>query len=79
MRVRVLLFAAMRERFQTAELELDLAADAHVSDAIAALDARLPGLAAERFVCAVDESYATPKTALRDGAALALIPPVSGG
>lgn len=79
MRVRVLLFAALRERFGTAALDLDLESGACVSDAIAALDVRHPGLAAERFVCAVDESYAATTTPLRDGAALALIPPVSGG
>lgn len=79
MRVRVLLFAALRERFGTPALDLELAADANVADAITALGVRLPGLSEQRFLCAVDESYATPSTPLRDGAALALIPPVSGG
>ncbi|MBL8768600.1 MAG: MoaD/ThiS family protein [Planctomycetes bacterium] len=79
MRVRVLLFAAMRERLGTAGLDLELAPGARVADAIAALEVRHPGLTEQRFVCAVDETYATPSTPLNEGSALALIPPVSGG
>jgi molybdopterin synthase catalytic subunit len=33
----------------------------------------------DQLAVAVDERYASPQTALRDGCTIALIPPVSGG
>lgn len=80
MRVRALFFASYREWAGRDALELELGEGATVADAVAALRRR-PGLARipEVPVVAVNEEYAQPETALRDGDEVALIPPVSGG
>ena len=81
MDVTVRLFASLREHAGTRELRLDVADDATVADAVAAL--RLGALAGlpERapIVAAVDREYVTREHPLRAGAELALVPPVSGG
>ncbi len=77
----ILLFAAAREAAGCAETSVDLPAGASVQSA---LDATCPGradLAALLPSCrfAVDEVFAARTTLLRDGATLAVLPPVSGG
>ena len=81
MRVTVKLFAILRERANTSELQLDLADRATVADAREAIVQRLPQIAPllNRVAFAVNRSYVTSETALSDGDELALIPPVSGG
>jgi molybdopterin converting factor subunit 1 len=81
MRVRVLLFASLRERAGTGEFSFDLPDDATVASARAALIDRLPVLARQldRIAWAVNRSYATLNTPLHDDDELALLPPVSGG
>jgi molybdopterin converting factor subunit 1 len=76
MRVRVRLFAALRERAGRDALELDLPEGARVSDALAAVDDLAGGLS---LVLAVNREYADPGDPLSAGDELALIPPVSGG
>jgi len=80
-RVTVLLFAAAREAAGADRTSLDLADGATVADAFARLGADRPPLAAVLRTCraAVDEEFAAPGVALRDGATLAVLPPVSGG
>jgi molybdopterin converting factor subunit 1 len=82
MRVRVRLFAILRERAGRDELELELVDGATVADAIAAVGAA-PGLdgVLERLPMrmAVNRDYASEETPLAAGDELALIPPVSGG
>jgi molybdenum cofactor biosynthesis protein MoaC/molybdopterin converting factor subunit 1 len=82
MRIRVLLFAMLRQRAGTESLELDLPAGATAADALAALSqreglrdvvARLP------LRVAVNREYVPESTALAAGDELAVIPPVSGG
>lgn len=76
MLVRVRLFAALRERAGSDELELELPEGALVADA---LD-RMGNVTGEvKAVMAVNREYAGPGTALHPGDELALIPPVSGG
>lgn len=77
----MLLFAAAREAAGTDAIGLDLAAGATVADAFASLAASHPRLAAVLPACraAVDEEFAPRASALRDGATLAVLPPVSGG
>jgi len=76
MTVRVRLFAVLRERAGSGEIELDLPDEARVSDALE----RLRSLAGDLpVVMAVNRSYATTDTVLRAGDELALVPPVSGG
>ena len=76
MQVRVRLFAALRERAGTAEVELELPEGARVRDALARLGAIADGIP---MVMAVNQEYAGPEAELRPGDELALIPPVSGG
>jgi molybdopterin synthase catalytic subunit/molybdopterin converting factor small subunit len=76
MRVRVRLFAGLRERAGTAERELDLFDGAKAGDVWAALELgeEPPGL-----LYAVNQEYAPPERELADSDEVALIPPVSGG
>lgn len=76
MLVRVRLFAVLRERAGTDEIELELPEGALVSDALE----RMGGLTGDvKAVLAVNREYAPVNMALRPGDELALIPPVSGG
>lgn len=81
MNVRVLLFAAAREVVGARELSLTLPEGAAARDAMDALCARHPALAAHRasLRIAVDGEYARDDAALREGAEVAVIPPVAGG
>ena len=76
MKVRVRLFAALREQAGARERELELADGAGVGDVWGAL-----GLGAEPrgLVYAVNRSYVERETRLQDGDEVAVIPPVSGG
>ncbi len=73
MRVRVRLFAGLRERAGWSERELDAAT---VADVWRALDL---GTEPEGLLYAVNREYATRDRALADGDEVAVIPPVSGG
>ena len=77
MEVTVRLFAVLRERAGTGEVELELPEGARVADALE----RLRELAPEELplVMAVNREYAGDDRVLSAGDELALIPPVSGG
>ena len=81
MTIRIRLFAMQRELAGTRELAVELAADATVEAAWAALVARHPVLAPGRpsVRFAVNGEYAGPEALLADGDEVAMIPPVSGG
>jgi MoaE-MoaD fusion protein len=76
MRVRVRLFAALRERVGAGTVEVDLPEDAAVGDVWPAL-----GLGEEPggLLYAVNRGYAEKSTSLSPGDEVAVIPPVSGG
>jgi MoaE-MoaD fusion protein len=76
-RVRVRLFAALRERVGAAEREIELREAARAEDVWPALG--MPEEAPTGLLYAVNKSYAAPETPLSDGDEVALIPPVSGG
>jgi molybdopterin synthase catalytic subunit len=76
MQVRVRLFAGLRERAGTGELELELPDGSRVADALNRLDDVVDGVP---VVMAVNQEYAGPEAQLGPGDELALIPPVSGG
>ena len=82
MRIEVLFFAAARERAGTGAATVTLPEGATLDDLIGALNtkhARLEPLW-PHVRLAVDEAFvADRKAPLRDGATVALIPPVSGG
>ncbi len=74
--IRVRLFAGLRDRAGTDEVELDLPEGAVVADALE----RLRSVTGElQAVMAVNREYARAQTALHAEDELALIPPVSGG
>jgi molybdopterin synthase catalytic subunit len=78
MNVRVRLFAMLRERAGTSELQLELPDGARVRDALA--EPRVVALAEGLpLVMAVNREYADEEQALSPGDELALVPPVSGG
>ena len=81
MRVRIRLFASLREAVGEAAAELELAQGATAEDAWRSLVALHPGLAPRRasLAAAVNRSYKTFDAVLEDGDELAFIPPVSGG
>lgn len=81
MRIRVLFFAALRERAGVSDLELELSEDATVGDALAALSQRFPhlGVPGPGVRCAVEREFCDASRPLVEGQELALLPPVSGG
>jgi molybdopterin synthase catalytic subunit len=76
MRVRVRLFAILRERAGAEEIELELPEGARVHDALAQIEGLSDGVP---VVMAVNQEYADRDVQLSAGDELALIPPVSGG
>ncbi len=76
MQVRVRLFASLRERAGTDEVELDLPDGATVADVMARLGDVIDGVP---VVLALNQEYADDQAELSPGDELALIPPVSGG
>ena len=81
MRLRVKLFAIVKERAGVAETSLELPDGATVAAAAAALKDQFPAVATflDRAAFAVNREYVNAATVLRDGDELAVIPPVSGG
>lgn len=81
LRIRVRLFAGVRERAGRADLDLEVAPPATVAAVWDRLRAAHPALEpfarAVRF--AVNRTYVDPEHVLADGDELAVIPPVSGG
>jgi molybdopterin converting factor subunit 1 len=83
MKLRVLYFARLRERFGIAEESVELAGRT-VADLVSMLQARggmwAEELAAGRtFRVAVNQDIATLDAALPDNAEVAIFPPVTGG
>jgi MoaE-MoaD fusion protein len=74
--IRVRLFAALRERAGTDELELDLPDGALVADALEQMRTVTDGVS---VVMAVNREYVDAGATLHAGDEVALIPPVSGG
>jgi molybdopterin converting factor subunit 1 len=81
MRVRVRLFASLREAAGCPEVEVDLSPGASPEDAWRTLAADHPSLAAKRanLAASVNRRYASFDAPLEDGDEVVFIPPVSGG
>jgi molybdopterin converting factor subunit 1 len=81
MRVRVRLFAGLREAAGVPELSLELPAGSTAEHAWGRLAGDVPALAARRasLAVSVNRSYARFDRVLQDGDELVFIPPVSGG
>jgi molybdopterin converting factor subunit 1 len=80
-RVTVQLFARLRELAGRSECDCDVPAGALVQDVWQALCERHTALApfSGSVSCAVNEDFATMAAAVREGDAIAFLPPVSGG
>ena len=76
MQVTIRLFAQLRERAGSSEVDVELPEGAVVRDAIDALGEVVSGLP---VVMAINREYADEAAPLAAGDELALIPPVSGG
>jgi molybdopterin synthase catalytic subunit len=81
MRVRVLLFAGLREAVGHKQIFLELPEDASLAELMAALGGDHPAVAAYRgrLMISVNAERAPLDRVLRDGDEVALLPPVSGG
>ena len=81
MRVKVRLFAMLRQQAGWREREIELPDGATIDDAWRAIEKDVPGISAQREIVrfARNREYATADQQLRDGDELALIPPVAGG
>lgn len=81
MRITVLLFAHLADAFGARSLSLDLPEGAMAGDVLEELIRRAPQAAPfhDRLAVAVDERYVPADQPLREGAVVAVIPPVSGG
>lgn len=81
MKVEVLLFAAAKDVFGTAKLELDLPANATVADLKRELIQRKPeaSQALSRCAFSIDQQYANSDSIILANQEIAVIPPVSGG
>jgi molybdopterin synthase catalytic subunit len=79
--VTVLFFAQARERAGRGTAWVELGDGAKLADAVAAIARAHPELEPlwPHLAVAVDGVLAPRDTALRDGAEIALLPPVSGG
>ena len=81
MTVRLLFFAVLRDIAGTDERELALADGTSAGDVWQSLRGQYAKLSdyTQPPMIAINETYATPETVLRDGDELAFIPPVAGG
>lgn len=79
MKVNVLLFAHLRERFGKESEMLILPQGTRVKEIPVKLFGE-KGRSLFRSICfAVDDAYVSPETILKEGDTVALIPPVAGG
>jgi molybdopterin synthase catalytic subunit/molybdopterin converting factor small subunit len=81
MKIRLLAFASAGDALGATEMELELAEGSHVSDLRARLDRDHPKIVPlwPRLAVAVDGRIVSLEEPLREGAEVALLPPVSGG
>jgi molybdopterin converting factor subunit 1 len=81
MRVKVQLFARLRELAGRSECDCDVRAGATVEDVWRTLAAEYPGLApfGRAVSCAINTDFARKTAEVRDGDHVAFLPPVSGG
>jgi molybdopterin converting factor subunit 1 len=81
-RVKILLFATLRERAGGAKsIEVDLPDGGTVRDLKAQIAKNIPALEQnmKSVLTTIDREYAFDEAVLPDGAELAMFPPVSGG
>ena len=81
MLIKVMLFAAAKEVAGTGQLEIEVPAEARMSDLKIAIVRTVPELEAlvAKSAFSIDQQYANDDDLVSQGSEFALIPPVSGG
>ena len=81
MKLKVLLFAHLKEKAGTREAEVEVPAGASMALVKTCLGERYPALkpALANILAAVNKEYISDDTVISEGAEIALFPPVSGG
>ena len=81
MKVKVLFFSILRDLTSESEVVVDLPVDATMTGLLDHLFERWPGLREwdQSLLLAVDQTYVKRHEPLREGAEVALMPPVQGG
>ena len=81
MKVKVKLFAILRERAGTAEITKEIQEGSTVADLWGALQQDYPKLAVPgiRLLYAVNQDYVSPDRVLKNSDEVVFVPPVSGG
>ncbi|HSS48566.1 MAG TPA: molybdenum cofactor biosynthesis protein MoaE [Thermoanaerobaculia bacterium] len=81
MKIHLLAFASAGDALGASEMEIEMPEGSRVADLRARLDREHPGIVPlwPRLAVAVDGRVVSPEEPLRDGAEVALLPPVSGG
>jgi molybdopterin synthase catalytic subunit len=81
MRVRLLLFATLKDIVGAREMQLDLPSGTTIADLLTRLERDYPGIKGYRPVVltAINEEYVNQSSAIADGDEVAIFPPVSGG
>lgn len=79
MRVRMLHFGMLREKFGGAESLLQMRDGATVAEVLNVYRERLPDFMWDSIAVAVNQEYSKADVVLKDGDEVALLPPVSGG
>lgn len=81
MKIKVRLFATLRQEAGWSEQTVEIEEDATLADALAVLEHMFPAvrLAGRPVYAAVNQQYAQPDQVLAAGDLVALFPPVSGG
>ena len=81
MKVKVKLFAILRERAGIAEITKEIQEGSTVADLWAAMQQDYPKLAVPgiRLLYAVNQDYVSPDRVLRNSDEVVFVPPVSGG
>ena len=77
MKIKVLLFAGLREKMGQGEMVLDLIKGSRVSDLKKSLE--LEETFWKSLAFAVNQTYSPESSLLQEGDEVALIPPVAGG
>ena len=81
MKIKILYFAAIREKVGKSSEEIEAAEGETLHDTMEKLKSRYPIIADmnESLLVAVNREYCKRETELKNGDEVALIPPVSGG
>lgn len=80
MKINILFFGITTDLVETSSLELQLANSSSIADFKLVLTEKYPKLSnIGSYAIAVNETYATEETILKENDVVAIIPPVSGG